>query len=195
MAESLLSEALCTLAEAKERLKQPSADTTYDDLVTQLINEATGTIEAYCGRKLKSRAYTDSVHDGTGGGRMDAREFPVTVVTSAKEVYKDGVTPDRTITVTGLVQIEGRRTLYLPEGWPYGTKNVKLTYTAGESGVNLKTLRGAVLELIADAWVRFNTAGGAEALTVSAGGQSVTIGAVSIPRRVESMLRNFRRLT
>lgn len=196
MAEALITGFLCTLAEAKARLKQPTASTTYDDLITELINEVTGAIEAHCGRKLLSRTHTAQLHDGTGTTRLMAREYPVNGVTAAAESLKDGVSADRTIDVSGTkLQIEGRRFLFLPEGWPAGTANIKLTYTGGYTTTHpadVKALRGAALDWIADRFAAFMASGGAE-VTVSAGGDSVTVGAHAMPRRVEQALRPYRR--
>lgn len=71
--------ALTTLARAKVFLG--IGTTTKDDLLTQLINQATGFIERYTKRNLTSQTYTNLEMDGTGTQSLLLPHYPVRTFT------------------------------------------------------------------------------------------------------------------
>ncbi len=75
--------ALTTLTRQKDFLgKSGSAQ---DSLLTMLINQATGFIERYTGRRLLSQTYTEEQYDGTGTKVLVLRNLPVTSLTTLQQ--------------------------------------------------------------------------------------------------------------
>lgn len=68
--------ALTTLAIAKEHLGIPVLTTTFDNVVTRMINEATGKIETFCDRKLKQRTGIVEFQDGFANDRILLDQWP-----------------------------------------------------------------------------------------------------------------------
>lgn len=77
------STALITLAQAKLYLNITDEDS--DRILEALIDRATGFIERYCNRKLKSRAYTREVYVGNGTSRLVLDQYPVSAVGRVSE--------------------------------------------------------------------------------------------------------------
>lgn len=78
MAE-LLSYALTSVADVKETLG--ISGTTYDNLITRKINQATEMIEGYCNRRFKATDYTE-YYDGNGLDQLLLRNRPINSLTS-----------------------------------------------------------------------------------------------------------------
>lgn len=78
---SLLSYALCPLADVKESLGIASSVTTYDNLIIRKINQATLAIENYCGRRFKSTDYVET-YDATNINELILRQRPIISLTS-----------------------------------------------------------------------------------------------------------------
>jgi hypothetical protein len=100
-----------------------------------LINMASQWFERHCGRVFKSAAYTEQF-DGTGQTDMILNHFPITAIsevrvdssrTFAAESIVDAsdyhAEPDELLEA-GILRRHGSR-------WPRGSRNVKVTYTAG----------------------------------------------------------------
>lgn len=79
---SLLSYALTSVADVKESLGIASSDSTYNNLITRKINQATIAIERYCGRRFLSTVYTDEEYDSTQTNQLILRQRPVSLLTS-----------------------------------------------------------------------------------------------------------------
>lgn len=84
---SILSYALCSLADVKESLGISSSDTSWDNLCIRKINQATRQIEKYCNRRFAETTYTDEEYNATGLDQLVLKNYPVTdtVTFSIKE--------------------------------------------------------------------------------------------------------------
>lgn len=69
--------ALTTVADVKENLGIASSDSSKNNLIIRKINQATGIIENYCGRRFKSTAYTDELYNGNGTDQLVLRQRPI----------------------------------------------------------------------------------------------------------------------
>lgn len=74
---SLVSYALCTVADVKESLGIASSDTSWDNIITRKINQATQMIESYCGRRFLQTTYTDEEYDSTRSNQLILRQRPI----------------------------------------------------------------------------------------------------------------------
>ena len=135
---------LTTLARVKERLGFASSNTTWDDLLNSLISEISARAKDITGRVLTEATYTE-YYDGTGTDTLYLRQGPLVSVSSVYSVSygSDGI-GGRTET-TSLLDSSS----YVPDGlrsegwrgcgkirllggtWTSGTRNWKVTYTAG----------------------------------------------------------------
>lgn len=88
---SLLSYALCTVADVKESLGITSSD--YDNLIIRKINQATRVIEAYCGRRFALTAYTNEEYNGTYTKQLVLKQRPVVSFTGL-DVRDNGLNID-----------------------------------------------------------------------------------------------------
>lgn len=79
---SLLSYALCSVADVKELLGIDSGDSSKNNLIIRKINQATLIIENYTGRHFKSTTYTDEEYDATGTDQLILKQRPVTSIGS-----------------------------------------------------------------------------------------------------------------
>lgn len=70
--------ALITLSQAKCYLR--ITDESSDTALEALIERATGFLERYCNRKLKTRTYTREVYCGTGGPNLILDQYPATTI-------------------------------------------------------------------------------------------------------------------
>ncbi len=73
------SYALVTLAQVKTYLGIVDED--HDQILTALVDRASGYIERYCNRKFKTRSYGREVYQGHGMRRLILDQYPVTAVT------------------------------------------------------------------------------------------------------------------
>lgn len=83
---------LVTLSDMKSRLG--ITGTTYDDFLTEQITMVSEAIENYCGRVFTSTTYTQTYYGDDYRNDNDAEKlitfhYPVTAVTSIKEIRKD----------------------------------------------------------------------------------------------------------
>lgn len=74
---TLLSYALCSVADVKESLGIASSDTTKDNLIIRKINQATRAIENYCGRRFQATSYTQVEYSGTQTDELILRQRPI----------------------------------------------------------------------------------------------------------------------
>ena len=75
---ALSTSALVTLAKQKCYLGITDEDS--DALLEALIERASGFLERYCNRKLKTRAYTREVYYGSGGPNLILDQYPATTI-------------------------------------------------------------------------------------------------------------------
>lgn len=74
---TILSNALCTVADVKETLGIDAGDTSKDNLITRKINQATTMIENYCGCTFKLTQYTDEEYNATNTDQIVLRNAPI----------------------------------------------------------------------------------------------------------------------
>lgn len=80
---TLLSYALCTVADVKESLGIDAGNTSKDNLITRKINQATDMIERYCGgRRFASTVYTNEEYDATNSDQLSLKQYPIISFTS-----------------------------------------------------------------------------------------------------------------
>ncbi len=130
MAVALITDALTTLVELKRHMGiSGSSD---DDILNQLINGASVSIESYIGRKLVSQTYTDEEHDGNGTQKLYLVNWPIISVTNLKLWDKQTDTVQDTFTEnTDFVLYAKEGYLYKWGGYSKGIKNYRSTYVAG----------------------------------------------------------------
>jgi hypothetical protein len=75
---SLSTAVLATLAQVKCYLG--ITDESSDAVLEALIERATGFLERYCNRKLKTRSYTREVYYGNGGRHLFLDQYPATTI-------------------------------------------------------------------------------------------------------------------
>ena len=139
MSVTPLSYALTTLDKVKLYYGIPSTDTSLDDTITTLINNATGFIESFCGsRRFATTTYTSETYDSMGGRSeiggsiIFLKQFPVTNL--ATVAYRSG-----TILAPNWVTYDANGYILYPnEGYvkfyavlPTISQGLQFTYTAG----------------------------------------------------------------
>lgn len=82
---TLLSYALCSVADVKESLGLASSNTQYDNLITRKINQATVMIERFCNRRFAATVYTNEEYDATGIDQLILKNRPVNSLTSFQQ--------------------------------------------------------------------------------------------------------------
>lgn len=130
--------ALTTLANAKEHLGIPVANTTFDSLVTRLINEATSKIETFCDRFLEQRTGIEEFQDGFAQNRLLLDQWPAVKPTElwidcsgefsdvTKKLDVDDYALDLSARGEGIGVVLTNRCFF-----PKGTKNIKIVYDGG----------------------------------------------------------------
>lgn len=135
---TLRPNALTTLDALKTVMGIPEEDTGSDNVLLQLINQASASIERALGRKLRRSIYVERLK-GTGTQYLMVENYPIVSVTSIKQA---GVLIDPglyDITVQGNAGV-----IYKDDGWTYygyphgltgdpitGSRNIEVQYTAG----------------------------------------------------------------
>lgn len=143
--------ALTTLANAKEHLGIPVITTTFDNLVTRFINEATSKIEIYCDRFLKQRTGIIEYQDGFAQNRLLLDQWPAVKPTELwidcsgefTDVTRKLATADYALDFSargeGIGVVLTNRCFF-----PNGIKNIKIKYDGGFATVP-DDLEGACL--------------------------------------------------
>lgn len=76
---TLVSYALCTVADVKESLGIASSDTTKDNLITRKINQVTDQIENYCQRRFELTQYSQEEYNASNTDVFILKQRPVVV--------------------------------------------------------------------------------------------------------------------
>lgn len=130
---ALVARALTSVAMAKSHLSIPSGDTTQDARVELWVNAATGRMEAWTDRRLKSSAITEQV-DGGRQNLIVPRQWPITSVT---ELRIDGARlftdPSTLVAATDYAVAPEGDSVQLVNGqvFPMGFANVRIQYVGG----------------------------------------------------------------
>ena len=132
---SLNSNALTTLAVAKDYLDILSSDTSQDSRVERMINAASDMIERYTSRKIKQQSITE-YHDGKHSNRLVLREWPALKPSEIK-VDSGWVFDSTSVWSTDTYDIERDSVVILKYGtvFPKGSRNIKVTYQGGYATV------------------------------------------------------------
>lgn len=123
-------------------LTYASLSAAQQDLLIDLINQATDFAEHYIGRRLVSTVYTNEVYDGDGGNVIALKHYPVSAFSNI-DFRASNLNEDEWETIasksyyvensTGLIKgMSGRR-------FARGRANYRCTYTAGYSFDNSAT--------------------------------------------------------
>lgn len=133
-----MANALTTKARVKDRLKLNN--TNFDDLIDNLIVAVTARMETMCGRQFTLATYTNEVHDGSdlyGSKRtvLIPKNAPIGSVSSIQYQAGPNSAPSWTTINSDLYFTDYDAGLIrFPNGLPTGTRNVRITYTAGWDG-------------------------------------------------------------
>jgi len=107
-----------------------------DDLITDLINQATEYIERYCGRRFKKTIYTNEEIDSDGSGTLFIKNYPIDSASSftLKERNSES-NEDDWDTVDSedyFVNYDAGLIYKVADGlWVKGRKMYRVSYTAG----------------------------------------------------------------
>lgn len=130
MPVALNANAFLTLEQAKRWLGIPSTETGPEDLVSELINEASDAIERITSRKLKALELTE-YREGRDTNRLLFREYPVNSVASVRIDASSVFTDPSTLLAATEYNVQNGMELVLSRRIPRGDRNVKLVYNAG----------------------------------------------------------------
>lgn len=197
MAQSLLSDALCTLQDLKDYLGITSS--TFDTRLTMAINQGSKVFLDYTDRTFKQTSYTDDV-DGTGVEYLQATHYPI--IGDPTQVNIDGardfaaatdLTLDTHYTFdadTGIFTL-----LEAPIGvgssiWPRGKRNVRLKYSAGYASTP-DSVKHIVVEY---AGFLFKNQGARGHVQQSLGGVFVGESTTGIPKQFRELMDPWRRV-
>jgi hypothetical protein len=128
------SNALITLENIRDYLHLPDAQVTNDQLLCDLIDGVSEHFNSYLDRVLVSATYTDALIDGTGSKFLYVPNYPVTTITSITETDCMEIS---TLVASTAYSIDGDSPWIVRDHgfWPYGIKNIKITYVAGYSTI------------------------------------------------------------
>lgn len=138
-----MSNSLTSVARVKDRIKITT--TSFDDLIANLILGVTSRMEAMCNRDFTLATYTNELHDGSdpyGSKRsiLIPRNAPISNVASIE--YKSGTNslPNWTAFSANDYDVDETAGL-IPFHFilPSGTRNIRITYTAGWDGYDVST--------------------------------------------------------
>jgi len=141
MAVALVAWAFTTLAEVKEFLGIPPATTTWDDLLSRLINSASSFIQKATDRDLIDKDYDKDVatdrentwFDGDGSAKQFLRQYPIISV-SAVEINGSALAAAGVTDYygsTGYAIYDRQGLLYYGSGFTLGIQNIRVSYKAG----------------------------------------------------------------
>lgn len=139
--------ALCTLSEAKEYADITT--TTNDTLLTNLISRVSTEIETYCDRIFSSASYID-YHDGSGNDKLYTDHYPI-ITGEGVEVWDDTEWDWETtdlIDSNDYMIIDDRGIFLQSSIFVDGTKNVKVSYTAGYDTIPTDLTQVCIEEVI-----------------------------------------------
>lgn len=158
---ALKAYALCTLARCKRHIGISEADTSNDELLTDLINEATDAIETRCNRRFLLTSYSEWV-DGEGDDELFLKNFPIISVSSLVD-GETTLTERESVTDDGFVVYDEEGYIWNDSGFSQGHKNISISYVAGYASDSYPEdlVKGAVL--LVSHWYNVRGAEGIEA--------------------------------
>lgn len=200
---ALATNALVSLAEAKERLDRPADIPRADEkLIENLINRSATRIESHLDRDLKAGTVTEH-YDGSGTGTLWVRRYPLTSVSELNVDPNRDFFASTDIDPTDVVIDSERGTVRFFPGsnafrssFATGVKNVKIVYTGGFTIVP-EDLKEASLILVARSFMRIRQ--GAEGIiSESVAGYSASYEGTTresgLPLEVQGILTRYKRV-
>ena len=126
---ALQDNALATLAELKEFLD--ITGTTYDDLLTNLLNRVTDLFHTYCGvTQFKAQNYTD-YYDGSGDSYLFINNTPINSVSLLADDTDHIWASDSTFASDEYRIVEQNHIVVPDSIFSSYDQNIKITYNAG----------------------------------------------------------------
>lgn len=190
---ALNANALLTEAEL-ETMLETLFDTPYAEF---LINTASGFIEKYCNRSIKSAVRTGEEYDGNGFKKLYVKNPPITAVSAIHQwdTYNDESLYEYSADTEYLIDEDGQY-IYLRGVWSIGVHNYQITYTGGYTTIP-DDLKYACAQFCA--WINNNKNSmgikseriGTYAITYGMA-TSIVIGGLAVPPEMLSMLSNYR---
>lgn len=149
----LVSYALVSVDNTKTFLGITNHD--YDDLIRQLINQATDFIESYCGgRRFASTVHTQQEFDGNGMYEINLRHFPVITFTTLDVNNATDNSDDwETVTATEYWVNTDTGIITKTSLFALGKFNYRATYTAGYASIPYD-LQYACMTLVSEIWTK-----------------------------------------
>jgi hypothetical protein len=149
---NLVSYALVTLNEVQEALQISAGPD--DARLNGYINRATDMIEQYCQRRFLSTAYTNELYSGDNTYYLYTRNWPITALSALS--WGSGSVGSRSFeavdTSNYAIETQGakdRGAIYSEVGFPNGSDNIRISYTAGYTQANIPGyIKEACLELV-----------------------------------------------
>jgi hypothetical protein len=159
---ALAAYAIVSLAEARAQFSIGASDTDKDAFLEVLIDQCSAKVEDYCGRKIVVQSVSGEIHDGDGSQKLYTLHFPVTQLstetapTDAQKLaaLQYRTSPDGSWTDIASdidhVFIDSRNPFIelWQDSFPIGRRNVKVSYKAGFTGVDLDPIKRIVLEMV-----------------------------------------------
>lgn len=199
MSVSLELYAITSLNAVKGYLGRPlQDDAENDDWINTQINTMSGMVERYCGRVFTIQSFSNEVHNGNGRSKIRPLYYPVTQLSVettptdsqklASVQYKHAITGVWTDIETDIDNVlinspkdwelsyqNSHNIELLEETFPSGDRNIRLSYNAGVSGVEIVEVEKIVIEMVVMIWKqsgRGNSQLGNQTISNGAGGQS-----------------------
>lgn len=178
---------LTTLANVKQWLQIPTANTTNDPLLNELISAASEYIQTWLNRIIALQTYSEA-RDGKSQDVMMFANYPVSVVssvtvgTTAVPPSPDGVQPGYVFDQTRLILIG--------YGFERGRMNCKFSYTAGYA-TTPKELERACEEMVG---LRFKNKDRIGVTSKTLANEVITYTQNDVTDSVEQVLQNYKKV-
>ncbi len=148
---TLNTDALISLDEGKIHLGIPASNSNFDSRIETIINTSSAVISRYTKRNLVTTSYQE-VFDGRGSNKLIMHQWPIL---SIEGLFIDDSSQFSNETAVSANQYQVEKfimVVFLNATFPVGTRNVKVTYTAGygtsQEGNLPADLRWACAELL-----------------------------------------------
>ena len=185
---ALNSNALTTVAVAKEHLGIQASDASQDGRLELFINVSSDRIANYCSRQLVAADVVDVVHGGMSNMLM-LSQWPINSVAEVA-IDSNGVFAADTAVATSEYRVINEGTLLYKSVFPYGYGNVRVSYNAGYVKVPADLEMACLLFV---EWLyRFRNTGSIGRSSISKGDESTSI-LQDIPPIIKSLVDPFRR--
>jgi len=193
MADVDTTVALVSLTNAKAYLKIPTATTSEDAILINLVNEASVKVSDYIGRNMLTGTKTE-YYNGEGVGKLRLKNFPITAVTTLHDDTEREFGADTLIDASDYYLHADEGMIELLDGVAFvaGQLNVKVVYVAGYALASIPyAIQDAVKRWVADAYMRYNNRRhGVQSESI--GDKTITFSVGDIPADVKFILKKYR---